>query len=70
MPLQEQNKKQLTYCNVNGSPAMRRAPVIFCGGKRMKKELIFIDEEPLTPEEPETIHAPFFAVSALFLLVI
>jgi hypothetical protein len=49
---------------------MRRAPVIFCGGKRMKRELIFIDEETLTPEESETIHAPFFAVSALFLFVI
>ena len=34
---------------------MRRAPVIFCEGKRMKKELIFIDEETLTPEEPEAI---------------
>ena len=24
---------------------MRRAPAIFCGEKRMKKELIFIDED-------------------------
>ena len=34
---------------------MSRAPVIFCGGKRMKKELIFIDEETLTLEEQEAI---------------
>lgn len=46
MPLQEQNKKQLTDCNANGSPAMRRAPVIFCGGKRMKKTNLYRRRNP------------------------